>query len=498
MKYDEIRLRLHQYFLELLQQEKAKRSRKAIRFFVFLMIVVAIAVAVNFIFQLQGLPFAAPALIFFVWFFPIRYSGGLDSTSELEWTVKALSGIPKEGAWHLYRIRKVMECDFPFREKCFWLLYDAKLCLRRHPESEVARLYMAKIHKAGLNHGLAVEELDSIVENKGSLLLEAYKLRAEYLKEADKEAAQRDLDTIALMRKDGWIAPKPQIVDATNPMDVSLKLDPLPKTWSSEETDQLISNGRIDEVATAAEELDDEYMAAGLYVKTAKHLFEQKQKKKAQKILSDGIKFVTSLPNGRSWIAYWLTEIGKVQGKYSGKDEAHSTFGLAFEENLKSRYDQDRIFREIFKARLESGLLEDAEKMIPLICSTDESRDSFMLGLADAHFRMGDRSKAEAIRKRVDEANKDNNNPYTGIFMQLGRSYYKTGEHEIARQRLRRAMDLLRENEDFHDTLAEVSEAYYDCNFLQEYLQDIQQYQGEDIEEYIYSAKEFMKEENQS
>lgn len=411
--------------------------------------------------------------------------------SENENLAKALSGVPTHAAWHIYRIKEVLhDTQGPLDKNSWtrWLLYDIDLFLKRCPESEAIRFDRVDLN---LNFGWfddALEELDRIVEKNGAFLKDAYQYRASLLDKVDPSAAQQDREKILELEKSGRPAPQKQEVDTLNPLDFPLEVEPFLPLLTRQAAHDLIAEERFQEVLTDAVNMESLYQTLHVYSAVAEKLDEKNQKNDAAKVLADAVALVLRETEYKSSRGRHLARIAQTQGKLIGREIAKQTLDLAVRENLQTRKKESQrsAFRDIIKVQLELALFEEAEKTISFL--DDEGVPSVRwLDLADELFKHGNQAKSETLRKQIDASIPEEDDEFSiGTLLRIAESYARAGQPETARKRLSRAMDLLKYTEsDFHDYMAEVAEAYYDCGMLKEFKIDIQQYADEDIEPYL-------------
>lgn len=493
--YEKTRQQLVSHYSGLLQDAKKKRSRSAMVFLVVFLTMAFIAFVVNLTFQLHGEPFIVLVPIFFVWFFMIHcVSQPRLSITEINWLVQALNGIPKEAAWHAWRIKRIMfdvDCPVNYNELTRWLLYDIDLFLKRYPKSEAIRFIRVELDVSFGWVGDAVEELDRIIEMNG-FLREAYQYRAKLLEKIDPTAAKRDREKLIELEKEGYpISPKPS-VDTVNPMDYAIVVEPVPPVVTMEDAQNLVNEGRFADALTVAVKMESLNDMIDVYTAVAKNLHEGNEKTQAAKVLADAIDVIFYETESKYQRGLHLTRVALVQGELYGSENARQTLDLAVSENSQARKEESRLstFRAIVEVQLELALFDGAEQTIRII-GNKGYEEHLLLNLADKLLEHGNASKAETLRKAVDENIPTDEEAWEciGNLLRVAESYTKAGQRETARNRLRRAMDLVKYSENgFHDEMLDISETYIHCGMFEALKEDIQQYSDEEGYELYFEA----------
>ncbi len=497
--HDALRQQLLQHYAGRLQEAKQKRIRDALVSLVAFLVLAAIALAVNILFQMQGEPFVALVPVFLVWFFVFyRFSASHSDIAQLQWIVQCLGGIPTEAAWHLFRIGMVKmdsRCPLDQNARTRWLLYDTDLFLKRFPESIAPRFGKAELCLAFGWTDDAIEALDRIIEKDGAGLKDAYLGRADLLEANDPAAARRDREKWAELEKTRKNLPAKAAIDMVNPLDFRLAVEPIPPFFTRKDAQCLIDQGRFEEALVGAVNMElGLFDLVAIYTLVAEKLFEKNDQGQAAKVLVQAIDLVFHETEYKSSRGRHLATLALSQGRLFGKEAARKTLEMALAENSQARKPASRLsaFRDIIKVQLLLALFDEAETAIRNL-GDEDMKLYLLIDLADALQQNGNAAKAELLRKEADQKipRDDEDYPPIPLLLHIAESYAKADRRESALERLRRAMEQVEFVEsDFHDVMADVTTAYYNCGMLRELKEDIQRYAHEDIEAYLEGIDE--------
>lgn len=404
-------------------------------------------------------------------------------TLEYRQILHALNGIPKEEAWHEFRIRKLFntrDTDLDEWSRQMWLIDDIELFLRRYPKNETVRFLLAELKMTRVNVEAGIEVLDRIIEMNGKYLVEAYRRRAEFLRKIDPAAANQDLEKTAEWMKKEKQSPSSWEFNVPDAQSYDFEILPDQPEISLNKVRDLIKSSDPEKMLEMIPNVRCSNLRQELYCAAASRYFERNDRIRAKELLNMAVEMICCEKQSKSEIGHAIAEVAHTRGKLFGKDEGKELLDTALKVNSLARSNdaKESTLGKIIDVQIEFSFFEEAEKWIRIRAKNRPCGG--LLKLADALTASGEKAKADALRQEVDEywSAIDDRDVLTSLLF-LAESYTKAGEREKARDTLRKAMNLAKyETYDFGLLMQIICDGYIDCDFLGEFKTDVSQYAG--------------------